>query len=112
MRAMGKCFRRLLPRLLLLMLPAVVQAQFTFTSNNGAITITGYTGSGGDVVIPDTTNGLPITSIANNAFYYKSKVTSVLIPSGVTNIGNLAFMGCTSLKNVTILGDVTSIGSR
>jgi len=30
--------------LLLLTLPAVVQAQFTFTTNNGAITITGYTG--------------------------------------------------------------------
>jgi nicotinamide mononucleotide (NMN) deamidase PncC len=33
--------------LLLLTLPAVVQAQFTFTTNNGAITITGYTGPGG-----------------------------------------------------------------
>jgi len=34
---------------LLLMRPAVVQAQFTFTTNNGAITITGYTGAGGAV---------------------------------------------------------------
>jgi len=29
----------------LLALPAVVQAQFSYTTNNGAITITGYTGS-------------------------------------------------------------------
>jgi hypothetical protein len=44
MRAMGRFFRRLLPLLLLLTLPAVVQAQFTFTTNNATITITGYTG--------------------------------------------------------------------
>lgn len=33
--------------MLLLALPAVVQAQFTFTTNNGTITITRYTGPGG-----------------------------------------------------------------
>lgn len=54
--------------LLLVMLPAAVQAQFTFTTNNGALTITGYTGSGGDVIIPSTTNDLPITSIESFAF--------------------------------------------
>ena len=38
----------------LLALPAVVQAQFNYTTNNGTITITGYAGPGGDVTIPDT----------------------------------------------------------
>ena len=44
--ALTKTFRRfyLLLMLLLLTLPAVVQAQFYYTSDNGAITITGYTG--------------------------------------------------------------------
>jgi Tfp pilus assembly pilus retraction ATPase PilT len=37
---------RLLP---LLALPAVVQAQFSYKTNNGTITVTGYTGSGGAV---------------------------------------------------------------
>ena len=32
------------------------------------ITITGYTGSGGDVILPDTINGLPVTSIGASAF--------------------------------------------
>ena len=60
---------RLLP-LLLLALPVVVQAQFTFTTNgDNTITITGYTGPAGDVAIPSKTNGLPITCIGEWAFY-------------------------------------------
>jgi len=39
-------------RLLLLMLPAAVQAQFTYTTNNGTITISGYIGPGGSVKHP------------------------------------------------------------
>lgn len=36
------CAARLLPVLLLLTLPAVVHAQYTYTTNNGTIAITGY----------------------------------------------------------------------
>jgi hypothetical protein len=54
---------RLLPLLLLLALPAAVQAQFIFTTNNdGSLNIYQYTGSGA-VIIPDTTNGLWVTSV-------------------------------------------------
>jgi len=76
----------LLSALLLLALPAAVHAQFTFTTNNGAITITKYTASGGDVIIPDTTNGYPVTSIGSTAFEYAG-LTSVTIPDSVTNLG-------------------------
>ena len=94
--------------LLLLTLPAVVQAQLAFITNNGAITITGYTGSGA-VVIPDTTNGYPVTSIQYVAFSYASGVTSVTIPDSVTNIGSGAFQDCGNLTNVTIGTNVVSI---
>jgi len=53
----------------LLLLPVAVPAQFLFTTNNGAITITQYTGSGGDVVIPDTINGLKVAVVGSAAFY-------------------------------------------
>jgi len=39
-------FKVLLP-LLLLVLPAVVEAQWSYTTNNGSITITKYNGPGG-----------------------------------------------------------------
>jgi hypothetical protein len=97
------CATRLLP-LLLLTLPAAVQAQYTYTTNNGTITITGYTGSGGAVDIPGTITGLPVTSIGYEAFRNCTSLTNVTIPNSVTSIGYGAFVWCTSLTNVTITG--------
>jgi hypothetical protein len=93
----------------LLAVPATLQAQFNFMTNNGAITITGYTGSDGNVFIPDTITGLPVTSIGDDAFQLTA-LTSVTIPDSVTSIGDGAFEYC-SLTNVTIGNGVTSIGS-
>jgi hypothetical protein len=104
--------------LLLLALPVAVQARqfhyppFSCTINKGTITITKYTGSGGAVTIPDTINGLPVTSIGYGAFYRCTSLTSVTIPDNVTSIGNNAFYHCTSLINVTIGNSVTSIGNN
>jgi hypothetical protein len=102
------CAMWLLP-LLLLMPPAALQAQFNFTTNNGTITVTGYTGSGGAVTIPDTTNGYPVTSIGPQAFA-NGHLTSVLIGTNVTSIGQAAFQECSGLASVTIPNSVTSIG--
>jgi hypothetical protein len=98
--------------LLLLTLPAVVQAQFYFTTNNGAITITKYTdygGYGGAVIVPSTTNGYPVTSIGANAFYFRDRPASVTIPDSVTSIGAWAFENCSSLTNVTLSGSLASL---
>jgi len=92
------------------MLPAAVNAQFTYTTNNGAITITGYTGTGGAVVIPSATNGYPVTSIGNAAFSNQVSVTLVNIPDSVTNVGAYAFHTCIGMTNITIGSSVTNIG--
>ncbi len=105
------CAKRLLPLLLLLALPGAVRAQFSCTTNNGTLTITGYTGPGGAVTIPSTINGLPVTSIGADAFWFCTSLTSVTIPSSVATIGDGAFFGCSSLTNVTIPNSVTSIGA-
>jgi hypothetical protein len=93
-----------------LALPTLVSAQFSFTTNNGAITITGYNIAAGlNVVIPAATNGYPVTSIKADAFVENS-ITTVTIPNSVTNLGNFAFAICTSLTSATIGTGVTSIG--
>jgi len=68
--------------------------RFTFTTNNGTISITGYTGTNYDVSIPSTTNGYPVTTIVSSEFGIlgpSSSVTNVTIPDSVTNIGFGAF---------------------
>ena len=66
-----------------------------------------YTGNGGDVVIPEG-----VTSIGDWAFYECSSLTSVTIPDGVTSIEDDAFRYCENLTSVTISDSVTSIGDR
>ncbi|MCQ2203876.1 MAG: leucine-rich repeat domain-containing protein [Bacteroidales bacterium] len=58
-----------------------------------------------DVVIPDG-----VTSIGNYAFYKCRGLTTITIPDGVTSIGEFAFNGCSSLTSITIPNSVTSIG--
>ena len=64
------CASWIVPLLLLLALPGAVpgavQAQFTYTINNGTVTITGYTGPGGAVTIPSTIAGLPVTATSGS----------------------------------------------
>ena len=64
----------------------------------------------GDLVIPSTYNGLPVTKIGSSAFYWCDSLTSVTIPDSVTIIGSRAFYWCMSLTNVTIPDSVTIIG--
>jgi hypothetical protein len=85
-----------------LLLPAVVQAQFTFTTNNGAITITGYTGTSGNVIIPDIINGYPVTSIGE--FYSYPGPTNITIPDSVTNIASGSFAYLSSLTAIMVDG--------
>jgi len=83
---------------------------FTYTTNSGAITITGYTGAGGAVTMPDSLNGYPVSSIGEYAFVECSSLTSVTLPNSVTSIGANAFLFCSSLTSVTLPNSITSIG--
>ncbi len=49
---------------------------------------------------------------AHQLYLNGSKVTDLIIPSGVSSIGNYAFSDCTGLTSVTIPSSVTSIGDR
>ena len=98
-----------LTALLALMLPLSGWAQFTYTTNNGAVTITGYSGSGGQVTIPSATNGYPVTAITANAFLFKYNMTGVTIPESVISIGTGAFEYCMSLHQAFFKGNAPSV---
>ena len=62
------------------------------------------------VIIPDSYNGLPVTSIYEDAFYGCKNIIGITIPDSVTHIDDGAFSSCTGLASVTIGNGVTSIG--
>ena len=81
-----------------------VYADGDFTIVNGVLTR--YTGSGGDVTIPDG-----VTSIGENAFYNKTNLTSVTMPDSVIQINSFAFYACYKLKNVHLSSNLIAIGT-
>ena len=84
-----------------------------YTAVNGQITITGYSGSGGALIIPSSISvygvDLPVTSIGSLAFSYCRSLTSVTVPNTVTSIGSYVFYSCGNLIDVTIPNGVTTI---
>lgn len=85
-----------------------VKTEYKYTTSNGEVTITEYTGSSLDVAIPSFINGNPVTCIGEEAFKGK-QIRSVVIPSGVKKIDWFAFSGCTVLELITIPSSVISV---
>ncbi len=54
----------------------------------------------GDITVPSTLGGCPVTRIGSRAFYKCQYLTSVTIPPGVTSIGDRAFLQCRGMADV------------
>jgi len=86
---------------------------FSYRVLDGTIEIMDYpTDETGTVKIPDQIDGLPVTSIAENAFAGCTGLTGVTIPATVTTIGASAFAGCSALSSATFLGDAPTLGAN
>jgi hypothetical protein len=92
---------------------AQTEADFTveLTADFTGAVIKGYTGTATQVRIPATIQGMPVKEIGERAFYDK-KITSVIIPEGVTVIGKYAFERSGQLVSVTIPNSITNISDR
>lgn len=76
-------------------------SDFAYTTENGEVTITDYTGTREHVLIPSEIGGFPVTALADKAFYEKH-VTTVVVPDSVTEIGDLCFSGDNYLVSLTL----------
>ena len=91
---------------------------FKISLNNTTMvaTISKYTGSDGDVVIPyeyTTPNGIVYSiSINNKAFQNNTILKTVIFPNNTKTLSDYIFSGCTNLTSVIIPDSVTSIGNR
>lgn len=87
------------------LLSSALAAEGDFQISNGELT--GYTGPGGDITIPNN-----VTMIAPGAFMGNIYLDSVTFPEGVKEIGKAAFSGCTEMTEVVIQPGLTTIGSE
>ena len=80
-----------------------------FTVDSSGV-ITAYTGTGGDVIIPEKIGDIAVTHTGSEVL--KNKITSVVIPNGVTTIGEGSFWynGSIYLESAIIPNSVTRIG--
>ena len=117
----------------------ITSGDFTYQLSGNDAQITSYKGSGGNVTIPETIDGHTVTTIKYNAFKNNANITGITLPKTIkevgysafenctglksfrmnyngtveykAEIGNAAFRGCTSLTDVSLSENVTSIGS-
>jgi hypothetical protein len=64
----------------------------------------------GSFAIPETIEGLPVVTIAEEAFRGCTNLTSVEIPSQVTTIETRAFRSCTSLESIVFGASLVALG--
>ena len=85
---------------------------YTYTASDGKATITGYSGSGGNITTPSNIDGYNVTAIGERAFSNCTGLKEITIPSSVTTIDDFAFYNCTGLETVTFENGskLTSIG--
>lgn len=77
---------------------------------DGSVSVTGYRGKGGAVVVPAAFEGSPVTAIGDGAFAGYYGITSVVLPDGITDIGNDAFRSCTGLTSINFPDGLAFIG--
>jgi hypothetical protein len=90
---------------------------FTYDLNKAGdgIVINRYTGKGGVVIVPSAIEGYPVVALYEDEYgsgnvFYKTGVTSVILPAGITAIPAWTFNECKSLQTVILPDTVKSIG--
>jgi len=84
--------------------------EYTLNDAKTAYSVSAGTVTSGDVVIPSTHEGLPVTEVKSGGFKEIDGITSVTLPSSIVTIGAGAFYHC-SFSQITIPSSVTTIGT-
>lgn len=78
---------------------------------DGSASVTGYTGSEVNLVIPAEVDGHRVVCIGEGAFLDNKKLEAVKFPDTLQRIGSEAFRACTGIRgDLTIPDSVTEIG--
>lgn len=77
-------------------------SDYTFTVADGGATITGYSGTGTDIFLPDKLGGVPVIAIGDSAFASNISLISLAIPASVNNLGETPFWDCPALTSLKV----------
>lgn len=84
--------------------------KYQLINNRSEYELIGGGTASGDVVMETMYRGKPVTSIADQALYNNTTITSFTVGKNVKSIGEKAFSKCTVLTSVVIPDNVTKIG--
>ena len=76
-------------------------SDFTYTKTRG-VTITSYTGTAENVIIPTEIDGTPVVRIAANAFADNTTMRRIVIGKNVELVEKGAFKNCSALETVVL----------
>ena len=81
--------------------------QYTLNSDGQSYSCDGIgTATDMNIVIAKEYNGLPVTTVGDEAFSGCSGLISITIPDGVISIGDYAFYFCSGLKTIEFKGTI------
>ncbi|MBR5452688.1 MAG: leucine-rich repeat domain-containing protein [Clostridia bacterium] len=79
-------------------------------TDDGTVTITGYTGEDPVILIPSHIEDCEVTAVSGFELKEGQTVSYIRIPSTVTEIGPRAFAGCVSVERIVMADSVLSVG--
>lgn len=85
---------------------------FTLIDGGRAFAVSGIGTAEGEITVPDTYRGLPVTAIAERAFYNKNALTRVTLGNNITSIGKQAFVNCSYLTDINLPDGLTFLGAQ
>lgn len=90
---------------------ALTSGDFEYTvSDDNTVTITAYTGSAADVIIPEQIDGLDVTVIDENAFSNNTTLQAITFPDTLKVIRKSAFEACISLESIAFPNSLEAVG--
>lgn len=85
--------------------------KYSMPINTKKVTITGYSGNGGVVSIPDYILGKPVTTIGESAFNGNKNITEIKFGNNVESLQSYSFNNCTALKTITLGANISTKAS-
>ena len=82
-----------------------------WSDNGSTVTVTGCDPCSASLDIPSTLNGHSVTAIGDFAFFGKTTITEVDLPSSLERIGEYAFYDASGLSAISLPASLESIGN-